>query len=56
MRTMKFSGGNGHIEICCPFILFFGVESIRDWLDMIIAEKVRTTFEIKDFADDWLLK
>ena len=37
-------------------ILFFGVESIRDWLDMIIAENVRITFEIKDFADDWLLK
>ena len=37
-------------------ILFFGVESIRDWLDMIVAEKVCTTFEIKDFADDWLLK
>ena len=37
-------------------ILFFGVESIRDWIDMIIAEKVRTTFEIKDFADDSLLK
>ena len=37
-------------------ILFFGVESVRDWLDMIIAENVRTTFEIEDFADDWLLK